>query len=371
MKKILFLSPLPPPFYGSAISSKFCLDILSKSKKYEVRSIKLNYSKEISDMGKINLDKIIGIFKVLKQIQKQLKEFRPDIVYFVPATDSFGLIRDFLFLKQIKRYFKKKILIHLRTRTIKTLLRNFFYKEIFSNQKVIVLGKELVEDISEWVGRDDIYILPNAINNSVSNKELNKILKERKKNKIFNILFLSNMEKTKGWPKLLEACKILKERRISFICNFVGDWQNVEDKEYFYNFIKNNHLEKEVFEYGKKIGKEKDNCLKNADVLVFPTEYRLETFGRVVIEAMMFAIPVIANSIATIPSIIEDKKTGFLLKNNTPEEIAEKIEILFKNPQLREKMGLEGRKKFLNQFETKNYKKKFLGIIKSCSDNST
>jgi len=39
MKKILFLSPLPPPHYGSAMSSKMCLEILQKSKDFEIKNI--------------------------------------------------------------------------------------------------------------------------------------------------------------------------------------------------------------------------------------------------------------------------------------------------------------------------------------------
>lgn len=68
MKKILFLSPLPPPYYGSAMSSQMCLNILKNSKDFEVRNIKLNYSKEMNDIGKINFNKIKGMLKVSKQI---------------------------------------------------------------------------------------------------------------------------------------------------------------------------------------------------------------------------------------------------------------------------------------------------------------
>ena len=59
-EKILFLSPLPPPYYGSAMSSEMCLNILKNSKDFQIENIKLNYSKEMSDVGKINTDKIKG-----------------------------------------------------------------------------------------------------------------------------------------------------------------------------------------------------------------------------------------------------------------------------------------------------------------------
>ena len=115
-KKVLFLSPLPPPYYGSAMSSQMCLEILQKFNKFEVKNIKLNYSKEINDVGQLNLSKVKGFFIVKKQIKKLLKEFQPEIIYFVPATSGLGLIRDSYFVKQIKKLTNRKIIFHIRSR---------------------------------------------------------------------------------------------------------------------------------------------------------------------------------------------------------------------------------------------------------------
>jgi glycosyltransferase involved in cell wall biosynthesis len=367
-KKILILSPLPPPYYGSAMSSEMCLEILRKSKNFEVRNIKLNYSKDTSDIG-INKSKIKGFFEVKNRIKKEVQEFAPDLVYFMPATADLGGIRDYLFFKQIRKHTNAKIVFHIRTRIPKNNRKNpifkRFYKEMFSdkNSYAIILGKELIPDLKGLISSERIFILPNAIKNEISDKELNKAIRQRGRIRSTNILFLSNMDKTKGWPKLLQACKILNERGINFKCYFAGEWTKKADKKSFINFKRKNNLNGKAFYAGKVDKDKKLSILKKSHILVFPTEYRLETFGIVIIEAMMFSMPVIANSIATIPSIIQDKKTGFLLKENTPEEIADKIEILLKNKKLREKMGKEGRKRFLEKFELKNYGKKFVQIF--------
>ena len=149
--------------------------------------------------------------------------------------------------------------------------------------------------------------------------------------KNFEIIFISNMDKTKGWPKLLRACKILDKKNMDFRCSFIGAWQCKKDEKDFCNFIDNYNLKNKIKYLGEKIGKEKNKILEDSDVLVFPTEYKLETFGRVILEAMMFGLPVIANGIASIPTIIQNEKTGFVLIKNSPEEIAEKIELLIKS----------------------------------------
>lgn len=61
MRKILFLSPLPPPLYGSAMSSEMCLDILKSDKRFDVQNVKLNYSRAMTDVGKLTLSKLYGI----------------------------------------------------------------------------------------------------------------------------------------------------------------------------------------------------------------------------------------------------------------------------------------------------------------------
>lgn len=366
-KKILFLSPLPPPHYGSALSSEMCLSILKNYPDFKVKNIKLNYSKEMSDVGRINIDKISGIFKVKKEIKKQVKYFNPDLIYFVPATSGFGLIRDYIFVRQIKKT-GKNILFHVRSRISEKDRKNYFYnlmyRKMFFNERAIILGKELLEDVSSFVKKENIIILPNAIKNDVSDKEFKIIMDKRKKRKSFNIIFLSNMDKTKGWFKVLESCKIMNNHKKEFKAYFVGEWASKRNEEDFNNYVKQNNLEKKVYYLGKKTGKDKNEILSKSDILVFPTEYRLETFGRVIVEAMMFGLPVIANGVATIPSIIEHGKTGYVLKENTPTEIARYLMNITNKEII--SMGLEGRKRFLEKFELKKYNKRFLEVINNC-----
>lgn len=367
-KKILFISPLPPPHYGSAMSSEMCLKILSENNNFEVRNIKLNYSKKMGDVGKFNMDKLRGFFKVRNEIKKMIKNFSPDIIYFVPATSSWGFQRDYFFWKQIRRFYFGEIIFHLRSRVLEKdwKMPNFRKKlsKMFKGQRVIILGNELMRDLHGLVSEENIFILPNAIKNEISQKDFNEIIEERKKTNGFNLLFLSNMNLSKGWMKLLKACEILKNRKIDFHCNFVGDFPSNKEKTLFFNFVKEKNLSEYISYLGKKTGKDKNKILEMSDILIFPTEYPLETFGRVIIEGMMFGLPVIANGLATIPSIISDGKSGFVLKENSPKEIVNCI-MKLKDEKIREKFGKEGRKIFLSDFELNAYKKKFTKIFNS------
>ncbi|MAG39958.1 hypothetical protein CMI41_03250 [Candidatus Pacearchaeota archaeon] len=363
VKKILFLGTFPPPHYGASILNGKILEILKVSKNIVVKSIKLNYSKDMADVGKINLHKIGGIFKVRAEILRSIKSFKPDLIYFAPATAGRGLKRDNFFVQIIKQA-KIPILFHVHSRVKpRKLGERRLLKKMFKDEKAIVLGTELIKDLSWILPQRNIFIIPNAIQNIVSENNLKKELLARKKEINTKILFLSNMDETKGWLKLLQSCDILNRRGINFECRFVGAWPSRDEEERFSRYVLKNRLSSKIKYLGKQVGVSKEAIFASSDIFVFPTEYPLETFGLVILEAMMHGLPVIANGIATIPSTIIHEKTGFVLKKNSPTELADYLEELIHNPPKGLKMGAEGRKRFLREFEIERYGGKLLNLI--------
>jgi glycosyltransferase involved in cell wall biosynthesis len=364
MKKILFLSPLPPPNYGSAISSKMCLEILKSDNRFYIKNIKTNYSKELSDMGEISLKKLYGIIQVSMRIVQLINKIRPDIVYFMPATFSFGLMRDFFFLSIIKIFNHKKIILHIRSQFKKedwnNSFKRFLIQGLLKCDKVILLGPELIENLNEKVARDKIYILPNAINKTLLDIELENSIRHRNNNQNLNILFLSTMWKFKGWYKLLETCNLLSNSGVKYICHFVGDWPSELESNTFYNYIENNNLSKNVIFHGQLLGYEKKNMLMEADILILPTEF--DSCPRVILEAMEYGLPVISTRVGTIPSLVEHDKTGYILEKNTSLEIFECILRLI-DINLRTVFGRNGRNRFLARFTFETYEKNFIKII--------
>ncbi|MHA1684988.1 MAG: glycosyltransferase, partial [Candidatus Heimdallarchaeaceae archaeon] len=58
------------------------------------------------------------------------------------------------------------------------------------------------------------------------------------------------------------------------------------------------------------------------------------------LEAMACSTPVLATPVGAIPDIIKDGETGFLLKSNDPEHIADRIVELLGKPKLLEKVSV-------------------------------
>src|ERR1035437_902348 len=363
-KKILFLGTLAPPYYGASMSSEMCLNILKEEKRFEIRNIKLNYSEEMSDVGKLNLKKIYGFFQVSRQIKKILKQFNPEIIYFVPAVTGFGLIRDYCFLRIIKFKKRARLILHIRGQFKKKDWENSFMRKLINQllkcDKVIVLGPELIKNLNNLIKKENIYILPNAIVNTLNNYEFEKIIKGKKIKKKLKLLFLSNMQEAKGWFKVLEACKILRDSGIEFECHFVGKWSTTKDEKKFHKYLREHNLFGIVNYHGQLLNKEKNDILSETDILIYPTEYC--AFGRVIIEAMEYGIVTISNKEGTIPSIIKHGETGYVLNNNTATEICEYI-IKLLDDSLRYNMSIKSRARFLEKFTLDTYRNNFIAIF--------
>ncbi|EMA63061.1 glycosyltransferase family 4 protein [Halorubrum lipolyticum] len=80
--------------------------------------------------------------------------------------------------------------------------------------------------------------------------------------------------------------------------------------------------------------------LAASDVLVLPS-FR-EGTPRVITEAMASGLPVVATDIAGIPEQIEDSENGYLIQTGDSEALANRLETLLADAELREQMGRHG-----------------------------
>jgi glycosyltransferase involved in cell wall biosynthesis len=86
------------------------------------------------------------------------------------------------------------------------------------------------------------------------------------------------------------------------------------DKEYFKTVIKPLFKHSHVKYLGEIGEDEKDEFLGDAYALLFPIDWP-EPFGMVMIEAMACGTPVIAYRKGSVPEVIEDGVTGFIVEN--------------------------------------------------------
>ncbi len=61
-------------------------------------------------------------------------------------------------------------------------------------------------------------------------------------------------------------------------------------------------------------------------------------------------LPVVCTDADGLPENVADGETGFVVPRRNPAALAEKLEVLWRDPALRERMGKAGRRRVLEKF---------------------
>jgi len=98
-------------------------------------------------------------------------------------------------------------------------------------------------------------------------------------------------------------------------------------------------------EFTKNVG----DIYKQLDVVVMPSlEY--ESFGRIIVEAMAFSVPIIATKVGGMPELIDHGKDGFLVEREDENALAICIIDLLSHPEKRKNIGSAGYQKYVNNY---------------------
>jgi glycosyltransferase involved in cell wall biosynthesis len=136
------------------------------------------------------------------------------------------------------------------------------------------------------------------------------------------------------------------------------------DKDYFETQIKKLIDHPLIEMYGEVGDREKQELLGNAMGLVFPVNWP-EPFGLAMIEAMACGTPVIAYRCGSIPEVVDEGITGFVV--NSQEEA---VEAVGKLPQLSRRLVRQTfEKRFSAERMTHDYLKVYKSLIKQGDNN--
>ena len=178
-----------------------------------------------------------------------------------------------------------------------------------------------------------------------------------------SLLFLSNLIESKGVYVLLDACKVLKERGLSFVCDFVGGETKEISAEVFREAVATRGLEDYVTYHGPQYGEDKHRFFMNADVFVFPTYYYNECFPLVLLEAMQWRLPLVSSDEGGIPDIIQHGVNGFVAERKDVMALANALEQLITDPALRRQMGEAGYARYKELYTLEAFEKCFVAQL--------
>ena len=160
-----------------------------------------------------------------------------------------------------------------------------------------------------------------TIYNGYDNSKIKKA-KEKVDSHVINISVVGYIKPLKNQQVLLETIKELRTLNYNCILNLYG---SISDQKYYGQLIcdiKKLKIENAVVFHGYV--SDKNVIYNNTDILISCSNH--EGFGLSLIEAMAYQVPTIGYAKSAGPSsIIEDHKTGILVKDNTSKAYKEAI----------------------------------------------
>jgi colanic acid/amylovoran biosynthesis glycosyltransferase len=168
----------------------------------------------------------------------------------------------------------------------------------------------------------------------------------------FTILCTGTLHEVKGQTYLIEACRLLSEHAIDFVCHFIGDGP---DRDALAEQIRQAGLSERVHLLGRQTREQIAELLARADVVVTPSvptsSGKREGIPVVLMEAMGSGVPVVASGISGIPELVEHEGSGLLVPPRDAQALADALERLHGDPALREHLGRAGRDKVVREFD--------------------
>lgn len=186
----------------------------------------------------------------------------------------------------------------------------------------------------------------------------------------FALICVGSFIEVKGHEFLVEACRLLKDRGLTFRCDLVGsgpDQKLVEAR------IEMAGLGDEFVIHGAQPRDRVAELIAAADVIVQPSaptkRGSREGIPVSLMEGMACGLPVVASAISGIPELVVDERTGFLVPPRDPVVLADVLERLIRTPELRKRLGSAGRDRVRESFDLARNAARLCELIQNASRN--
>lgn len=191
------------------------------------------------------------------------------------------------------------------------------------------------------VPRDHIRVIPCGV-------DTDQFRSQGERPKLPHIVCVARLKPVKNLGLLLEACAILKARKVSFRCVVVGDGPCRIELEAMRAQL---GLENAVEFVGAAEQSEVLKWWRRATVGVLTSES--EGMPVCLMEAAACGVPVVATAVGGVPEIVRDGVTGLLTQPGDGLAIAGALERLLREPENAARMGAAARRRAEEHFSVR------------------
>lgn len=325
---ILCVGPIYPPIHGQSLAFTRFYESIDKGSRLLINT-------NMKDAGK--LYRIFVTIKTFLILILTILSNKIDVAYFTCSRSILGSIKDVILIN-FASFKKIKIINHLHGSDFYDFLHSSpdWYKRIlFHAYSKVDTSIVLLESMKEQF--KDFKEMKLEVVTNFYDKELDRKVEEKEKEKL-NILYLSNIIKSKGILELINAFDELSKKHehihLNIAGNFLGD-SYLSKNEIEDMFLKQISQSKKINYLGAVYGVKKIKLLQRSDIFVLPSYYKSEAFPISVIEAMACGNAIITTKYKYLPEVIKSEN-GILIDTHSPDAIKDALsELIDDNLKLR------------------------------------
>ena len=291
----------------------------------------------------ISTRKVEEIHKLKYQLKQIIEEYNINLIH----------CHHRMAVLYAKLWFSNKIIIY-NNHTIytdKRLISHFLLSNIF----IVADGIQAKKNLTDFFKIDNskITIINNAVeefDGSYSN--ISEIQREKENGK-FIVMNCSRLHPQKGVTYFIDSAEILLKRELNISFFIVGDG---ELRSKLQQQVKEKGLDNHIFFLGFR--KDIKNTIKNSDLLVQTS--LCEGLPLTPMEAFSVGRTVVGTDIEGTREVIENGENGLLAESKDAKSIAEKIEQLYRDRGLLEKLNYQAHKTYLEKYSSDVMIKKYI-----------
>lgn len=347
---------LTPSFDEVGGVSSFCKTLIKNlNSRFEIDHLQTG-----NQPGNRNPIKRLYFFLVnALKLRKKLRENGYHIIHLNPSLVVGSLLRDSFYLWIIRHFgFKKCVVMfhgwneNLAETIIKNTLLRSCFKKIYGRVELILVLCQRFKEQLKAMGVD-----PKRIQIVTTMYQENHVIRSDSAppKRATQILFMSVLLRAKGVYIAAKVAKLLVENGLKDFClTFAGEGPEYSGLK---NYIQKNKLDDYIKTVGFVDGKDKQEVLEKADILLLPSA--AEGCPVVVLEAMGAGLAVVSTPVGAIPDIVEQGENGILVGSNDPIDFYNATISLIEDRELLTRMQIANRKKAKENFEAGVVTKKF------------
>ncbi|MCW4110652.1 glycosyltransferase family 4 protein [Segatella copri] len=243
--------------------------------------------------------------------------------------------RSSLYIK-LAKMMGRKVIVHIHGGGFKEYYaknKTFIDQVLRKCDAVIALSGFWKEFFVNTVGLDNVYIVPNIIENPVK--------LPIKKDGLFHLLFMGQILKAKGIFDLVEVINNNRDEYEGKLVLDIGGGMCEEDV--LRDILQKEKLQKLVHFHGWVSGQKKIQLLNLANAFILPSY--TEGVPISILEAESYGLPILATVVGGIPEIVENDNNGILFQPGDKVAIKESIDKILHNHQLSNDMGINSQKR--------------------------